>query len=266
MPDGNYSEIMSKHTALAKVAGEFTSQSSAEKISNRELFDLAANLLPNYGNQWNAHSVVTMKRQTLSRILYYQQLYLKILDIPGVICEFGVQWGATLAQLINLRGMYEPFNHTRTIFGFDTYAGFSTIDEKDAGFSAVGDYATLRNYEETLEKVLLLQESFSPLSHIKKFSLIKGDASQTIDGWLDQHQAAVISMAIFDMDVYKPTKDVLEKVLPRLTRGSLLVFDELNNPHFPGETLAVNEVLGLNKLALRRFPHQPYCAWAVFGE
>jgi hypothetical protein len=44
------------------------------------------------------------------------------------------------------------------------------------------------------------------------------------------------------------------------------VFDELNCPHFPGETLAVLEVLGLNNLALRRHPHQPYCAWAVYGE
>jgi hypothetical protein len=26
------------------------------------------------------------------------------------------------------------------------------------------------------------------------------------------------------------------------------------------------EVLDLNKLRLRRFPHQPYCAWALYGE
>jgi hypothetical protein len=50
-------------------------------------------------------------------------------------------------------------------------------------------------------------------------------------------------MAIFDMDIYKPTKDVLEKIIPRLVKGSLLVFDELNFKAFPGETIAVNEVL-----------------------
>jgi hypothetical protein len=44
------------------------------------------------------------------------------------------------------------------------------------------------------------------------------------------------------------------------------VFDELNCPHFPGETQALMEVLDLNKLRLRRFPHQPYCAWALYGE
>jgi len=64
----------------------------------------------------------------------------------------------------------------------------------------------------------------------------------------------------------KPTKDVLEKIIPRLTKGSLLIFDELNCPHFPGETAAVQEVLGLNNLTLKRHPHQSYCAWTVYGE
>ena len=73
-------------------------------------------------------------------------------------------------------------------------------------------------------------------------------------------------MAIFDMDVYKPTKDVLEAILPRLIKGSVLVFDELNCPHFPGETIALIEVLGLKNLKLHRNPHQPYCSWLIYGE
>ncbi|OIN56369.1 TylF/MycF/NovP-related O-methyltransferase [Arsenicibacter rosenii] len=255
-----------KVETLTKIAGEFTQQSLDEQERHMQLFSIAQALLPQYGHQWNIHNLVTLKRQSLSRILYYNNLYQKIVDVPGVICEFGVQWGATLAQLINLRGMYEPFNHSRKIFGFDTFEGFSVVDSKDGDFSKVGDYATTEKYEETLDKLLTLHESFSPIPHVKKFELIKGDASITIDGWLTNNPHAIVAMAIFDMDVYKPTKDVLEKILPRLTKGSLLVFDELNCPHFPGETLAVNEVLGLNNLSLKRFAHQPYSAWAVFGE
>lgn len=251
---------------LTKIAGEFTQQSADEQARNYQLLELAGQLLPEFGSQWNVHNLVTLKRQSLSRVLYYNNLYQQIIDIPGVICEFGIQWGATLAQLINLRGIYEPYNHSRKIFGFDTFEGFAAIDKKDGGFSNVGDYSTKENYEETLEKLLSLHESFSPVSHVKKYELVKGDASKTIDAWLEKNPHAIISMAIFDMDVYKPTKDVLEKIIPRLTKGSLLVFDELNCEHFPGETMALNEVLGLNKLSLKRFPHQPYCAWAVFGE
>jgi len=99
---------------------------------------------------------------------------------------------------------------------------------------------------------------------VKKFDLIKGDASITFKKWLQDNPAGIIAMAIFDMDIYQPTRDVLKLIVPRLTRGSLLVFDELNCRHWPGETLALMETIGLNKLALRRHPHQPYCAWAVF--
>ena len=260
------SEGHSESNGVSRVGSAFTQQSTSERAAQDELFGLASSLLPQYGHHWNAHGLVMMKRQSMSRILYYNYLYQKIIDIPGVICEFGVQWGATLAQLINLRGMYEPFNLSRKIFGFDTFAGFSAVQKEDGGFSNVGDYSTVLGYESTLDAILRIHESMSPLSHIRKYELIKGDASTTVRTWLEENPHAIVSMAIFDMDVYKPTRDVLECILPRLTKGSVLVFDELNCPYFPGETTAVNEVLGLNNISLRRYPHQPHCAWAVFGD
>lgn len=247
--------------------GSRLSQISEKEIADdEELLQIAADLLPHYGLHWNAHSVVTLRRQTLSRLIYYTELYKQILDVPGVICEFGVMWGATLSTLVNLRGIFEPYNHSRRIIGFDTFEGFASVHDKDGGYSAQGDYATQDGYETTLERILNLHEQNAPISHVKKFELVKGDASVSITGWLEKNPHAIVSMAIFDMDIYQPTKVALEAILPRLTKGSLLVFDELNCPHWPGETLALQEVLGANNLRLRRFPHQAYCSWAVFGE
>ena len=39
----------------------------------------------------------------------------------------------------------------------------------------------------------------------------------------------------------------LETIRPYLTRGSVIGFDELCLPVFPGETVAVREVLGLDR-------------------
>jgi macrocin-O-methyltransferase TylF-like protien len=263
---GGMMEVRHTDRALAKVTGEITQQSGDEHGKTQRLFEIQQTVLPQMGNHWNIHQTVFLKRQSLSRLIYYYELYQKVVDIPGVICEFGIQWGATLAALVNLRGMLEPFNHSRLIYGFDTFEGFVQLDAIGADLSSPGDYSTTEGYCRTLEEILQLQESGSPLSHIKKFELVPGDASQTIVPWLERNPHAIVAMAIFDMDVYKPTRDVLEAILPRLTRGSLLVFDELNCAHFPGETTAVQEVIGLNKLKLRRFPHQPFCTWAVFGE
>jgi hypothetical protein len=88
---------------------------------------------------------------------------------------------------------------------------------------------------------------------------------ETLPTFLERNPHIIVSMAIFDMDIYAPTKRALELVMPRLTKGSLLVFDELNCRHFPGETQALHEVVGLGGLRLQRVPNQPYCAFAEYG-
>lgn len=233
----------------------------------RELREITQQLLPGFGEgSWNKHNLVTLNVTVLSRLLYLNSLYEQILEVPGVICEFGVQWGGTLTQLINLRSIHEPFNHSRTVVGFDTFRGFPSVNPEDGNQYRPGDLATPEGYEQTLERILHLIERFPPLPHIRKHALVKGDATLTIDEWLEENPHAIVSLAIFDMDLYSPTKSILEKILPRLTKGSVLAFDELNCEAFPGETRALDEVIGLNNLRLRRSPFHPHGAWAVFGD
>ena len=37
--------------------------------------------------------------------------------------------------------------------------------------------------------------------------------------------------------------------------GSIIVFDELANNSFPGETVAMNEILGIRNYKIQRFEH-----------
>jgi hypothetical protein len=162
--------------------------------------------------------------------------------------------------------MYEPYNHARRIIGFDTFEGFRSVSERDLAFSKQGQYTVEADYETKLEKILTMHEQLAPISHVKKFELIKGDACDTVPKYVEDNPHLVVACAIFDFDIYKPTKAAIEAILPRLTRGSVLVFDELNCTHFPGETQALLESIGLNKLRLRNNPHQPYTSFAIFGE
>jgi len=59
------------------------------------------------------------------------ELYQNIINVHGNIVEFGTRWGTNLALFESFRGMYEPYNYTRKIVGFDTFEGFSGIDGKD---------------------------------------------------------------------------------------------------------------------------------------
>lgn len=244
---------------------EYTSKNNDEKKYLDSLKDFHLSHIERWGLHWNQHSLLTLQRQSISRILYYNEIYRHIINVPGCILEFGVQWGATLSQLISLRGIHEPYNYARHIYGFDTFEGFLNIDKtKDGKHLNQGDYSVYENYEKSLEKILSLHEKNCPISHIKKFSLIKGDASITSKEWIKNNPHAIVAMAIFDMDIYKPTKDTLEAILPKLTKGSVLVFDEINCAQFPGETKALEDVIGLNNIKLLQDPNQPTCAWAVW--
>lgn len=217
------------------------------------------------GPMWNWPSVLTMTRPSLARVLYLNDLYKKIIEVPGVICEFGTHFGTTAAIMTNLRALNEPFNYSRVLYLFDTFTGFVGTTSADAN-SGDGDFALPIGYELILDEVLTTLESMNPNSHIKQHKIYKGDASLTVHDFLRDSPHAVVAMAIFDMDIYRPTYEALSALLPRLVKGSVIVFDELNHPEFPGETMAVQEICNLNHLKLRRNPMMPFCSWACFGD
>jgi hypothetical protein len=64
-----------------------------------------------------------------------------------------------------------------------------------------------------------------------------------------------VAFAYFDFDIYEPTKKCLELLKPHLTKGSIIGFDELLDPQFPGETVALRETLGLHNVAIKRMPY-----------
>jgi hypothetical protein len=206
-----------------------------------------------------------IKRQALSRILWMHELYQKIVPVPGIVIEFGVRWGQSLALFESFRGMYEPYNYTRKIVGFDTFAGFPEPAPQDGQDPTVvpNAYNISDNYQDYLERLLAYHETESPISHIKKFELIRGDAPVKLAEYLEAHPETIVALAYFDFDLYEPTKKCLELIRDRLTRGSVLGFDELNFAGFPGETIALRETLGLDRYALRRSPLNPLPSYLV---
>lgn len=206
-----------------------------------------------------------MNRMLLSRILFMNDLYKKIINIHGVIMEFGVRWGQNLALFESFRGMYEPFNQNRKIIGFDTFEGFPTVHEKDGTHQIVqkGAYSVTGNYDNYLANILDYHESESPIAHIKKYELVKGNAIDQIEKYLIERPETIIAFAYFDFDIYEPTKKVLDLIKNHITKGTVIGFDELNYATFPGETIAFKEVFGLDKYAIRRSNYSSSSSYIV---
>lgn len=204
-----------------------------------------------------------LTRQTLSRINFMQQLYQMIVPVHGVIMEFGVRWGQNMALFSTLRGIHEPFNYNRKIIGFDTFGGFPSVAPQDGQDVKAGDYGVATGWVDELEEILDFHTQNAPIPHKKKHQLVQGDASLSLPEYLRARPETIVALAYFDFDIYQPTRDCLEAILPHLTKGSVLAFDELNMPEFPGETLAVREVLGLSRYAIRRDPSNPLTSYLV---
>lgn len=196
-----------------------------------------------------------LNSKNLSRILLMNHLYEKIIDMMGVIMDFGTRWGQNMAIWTSLRGIYEPYNRHRKIIGFDTFEGFPSVDAKDGNSDLMkeGNLALPKDYELWLEKLLTEQENDNTLSHIRKFDVIKGDAVKTLPIYLSENPHTIISLAFFDFDIYLPTKECLHNILDRMPKGSIVAFDELNDDDSPGETVALMELIGLKNIKLKRY-------------
>ena len=173
--------------------------------------------------------------------------------------------GKNLALFSSFRGTYEPYNYNRRIVGFDTFAGFPAITAHDGKHPSMaeGAYGVTQDYESYLDAVLAYHERESPLGHLRKYELIKGDAVVTLRKYLDDHPETIVALAYFDFDLYEPTRKCLEMIKPHVTKGTVMGFDELNNPQFPGETIAFKEEIGPNRYAIRRSTLDPLCSYIV---
>jgi len=216
----------------------------------------------NLGNRWTSHLGLFLGSSELARILWLNEIYKLNINVPGSIIEFGSQYGASFNIFNMLRMIYEPWNSSRHLYSFTTFEqGFVDVNTKDGEMVSIGDYGVSENWKTTLESILEINSQPSPVGNL--YNIIEGDVSITLPLFLDKNQHVIFSLAHFDLDVYAPTKNALELIIKRMPKGSILVFDEINNPAFPGETLAIQEVLGIANLKLIKLQFQPYSAYCI---
>ena len=204
-------------------------------------------------------------RQALSRLLFFHDLYRRIVDVHGVILDFGCRYGQTLSLWQAFRGIHEPVNYSRRIYGFDTFDGIAGSGARDGAAAAASDgsYGVPAGYEDHLAEVIDCQRRLNPLPHVQTCEIYKGDARETLAEHLKAHPETLVALAYFDMDAYAPTRDCLEMILDRLPAGAVVGFDELCDPVFPGETSAFLELLGDRRLKLQRVPYVPGPSFVV---
>lgn len=204
------------------------------------------------------------RRKTVTRFVTLYELFKLALPIKGSVVECGVFRGFGLMTWAHLSAVLEPANLTRRIYGFDSFAGFPAVGEHDTNLRRIPEAGDLSadSYEE-LSQVIDIYDQDRFLGHVGKVHLIKGDLVETVPRFIDEHPHLVVSLLFLDVDLYAPTKIAIERFVPRMPKGAIMAFDQLDNPIWPGEARALLDTMGIRGVELKRFEWDPYIAYAV---
>lgn len=210
-------------------------------------------------------------RQALSYFLARNEIFKEIIPLHGSILDFGIYRGSSFFTWLQLSSLYEPYNHLRKIVGFDSFQGFSALSKNDQ--SAEGENFELKRQGgmmyhggfEELQRGIELCDLNRPLGHVSKAQVIKGDLPRTCGDYLNAHPETIIALANFGLGLHEPTREILTLIKPRLQNGSILVFEDLNQAMWPGETTALFDVFDADEISLQRIPYCPHVSWMRFG-
>lgn len=202
-------------------------------------------------------------RQSVTDVLARVDLFKMILSTSGHIVECGVNKGNSLMLYAHLSSILEPYAINRTIVGFDTFSGFRSIHEsKDPSDVTEKTFADEDAYD-VLSNALKIYDLNRAAPHINRVELVKGDAVTTIPQFVKATKHLTISMLYLDFDLYEPTKVALQHLYPLVCKGGIVVFDEFNYKNYPGETEAFVEMIGPDKVNLKRFSYSPFIAYFI---
>jgi len=193
-------------------------------------------------------------RQDLTNFLVRYEIFKRVLEIQGSIVECGVLRGGGLMAWAQFSAIFEPTNHQRRVVGFDTFSGFPKLSKQDRaseseqarpGGLAVDSYDHLQHCIELFDMNRFV-------GHVPKVELVRGDATKTIPQYLKENPQLIVSLLYLDFDIYEPTLAALKHFVPRMPKGAVIAFDELNLKDWRGESIAVLEFLKLRELRIQR--------------
>jgi hypothetical protein len=178
----------------------------------------------------------------------------QVAGVNGDFVECGVSIGHGLLSLMLLSDLT---GRPRQVYGFDSFAGFPDSTPED--LTADGSYHKRRgDYASPLDIVtrVLADGRVDPAQIEQNLHLVPGFFDQTLP-----HYSGTIALLHLDCDLYTSYKTCLSQLYDRVQPGGLIMFDEYEDPNFPGAQQAADEfftgreerILEYNKYGYRKY-------------
>lgn len=182
----------------------------------------------------------------LGKVLAHYELYKRVVGLPGHVVECGVFKGVSLVQLAVFRRLLES-DDSRRIVGFDAFGPFP-------GRHDAADTAFVEQWQRNAGPGIPVDELQAALDH-KSFTnveLVPGDILETVPRYVAGHAELKIALLHVDVDVYAPTRAVLEHLYDRVVPGGVVMLDDY--PTVAGATRAVDEFFAARNVAIQKLP------------
>ena len=153
--------------------------------------------------------------------------------VNGDIIEFGI-WRGNTSLLI--KKILEIYRINKKVFMFDHFRGLRHFQRKDGNKAKFLKGSYLGNKKPIKELINFFK--------FKNIYFIDKDATKLNNNFFGKQK---FSMAIIDVDLYEPTKKILEALKKNISKNGIIIFDEGRSKLFPGEGLALKEFLKNNK-------------------
>ena len=192
-----------------------------------------------------------------SKFVSHLEFFKRTSDIRGEIVEFGIFKGNSFFRWIKFRDLLEQTS-SRKIIGFDIFGDFPEANfeddklKRDAFVKETKGGKSI-SYDEIT--TLLSKQNLQ-----KNVEIIKGDILKTLDKYLDDNPHLKISLLHIDVDLYEPTKVILEKLYNRVTKGGIIVLDDYGA--FAGTNKAVDDFFK-NKTEIKKLSYSNAISYIV---
>lgn len=195
---------------------------------------------------------LTCETNRIGKFLNQLEIYKKIISLPGDILEFGVYKGTSIIRLLSFRDLLES-SLSRKIYGFDIFGKFPNNVNLDSDKSFINQFESSGGYGISKEEL----DSCLNKKNIINYDLIKGDIFETLPIFLESNPHIRISLLHLDVDVYEPTKFIINTLWDRVVTNGIILLDDYGNVE--GASIAIDEFLINKNLQINKlqYNYQP---------
>ena len=200
-------------------------------------------------NSWKYENLfyLTSDKRRILKLIDHYEVYKKIVKIKGDIIECGVFKGASLIRMLTFRDLIEQ-KSKRKVIGFDAFGKFPQPNKNYKNDNEDRSFAKKHDKDIGLGINISVLKKYLQKKKIKNYQLIKGDVLKTLPKFKLKHKKLKIALLHLDLDVYGPTKFVLNVLYENISKNGIILLDDYS--HIKGATLAVDEFLKNKKLKI----------------